>query len=92
MDNEQITKTLRTMSKFIVGLESEILGLRAAVTVLQVTVATLAEEEPTAFVAQLRDAERNTLQSLPASQRLQELSALMDFLEKHGDSLGQHKA
>ena len=92
MDDETVTRVLKGMAKLIVGMETDLLKMQASITILQVTVAGLAGEEPPAFLAQLRDAEQRALAGIPASRQLQELNELIQFLEQHGDSFGKNKA
>jgi hypothetical protein len=92
MDDETVERVLKSVMKLIVSLETELLELKASVTVLKVTVASLTAENPEVALAQLREVEQKTLETLPASRKLQEVTDMMNLLEQHGKSLGKHKA
>jgi hypothetical protein len=92
MDNEKVESILKGVSKLMVSMESDLLKMQTSVTVLQITVAALAGEEPTAFLARLREAEQKALAGVPASRQLQELTELMKLLDEHGNSFGKNQA
>jgi hypothetical protein len=83
---------LHGLAKLVVSMESELLELRVSITVLKLTAAALMGAEPTAALDDFREREMKVLESLPTSQKLREVRELIDFLEEHGKSFGEHKA
>jgi len=92
MDDDRLERLLRLLGKHIVDLSSELLELRASVTAVKVAVAGIIGDDPEAALAHFRDVEKKVLESLPASQKLQEVRDLIDLFEKHGKALGKNKA
>jgi hypothetical protein len=92
MDDERFERMLRLMAKQLVELNSGLLELTASVTALKVAVARLAGDDPEAALAHFRDVEKKALESLPASQKLQEARDLIAVFEKPGKTLGKNKA
>jgi hypothetical protein len=92
MDDETVGRVLKGIAKLMVRMESDLLKMQASVTVLQITVAALAGEEPTTFLARLRESEQKALAGVPVSRQLQELTELMNVLDEHGKSFGKNEA
>jgi hypothetical protein len=92
MDDDKVSRILRGMAKLMVRMESELLELQASVTVLKLTLARVTREDPQAVLDHMREAEQKALAGVPVSRQLQELTEVMDLLDKHGESFGKNKA
>ena len=88
---EWTERILRGIAKQVLAINSDLLELRASLTVLKLRVAKLAGDDLEAALDDFRQAEQKVVESLPASQKFQELRDLIDVLEKHGKTSGRTK-
>jgi hypothetical protein len=92
MADDRLERLALLLGRQIAELHSELLELRASVTAVKVAVAGILGDDPKAALEHFRVVEKTALESLPASQELQELRDLLAFYEQHRTALGKNKA
>jgi hypothetical protein len=92
MDDEQVRRVLQGLVRLCLNLHSELLELKASVIALKVTAASLTGDDPKQAMDQFRAAEQRIAAADPSSQQVQELTELLNVLEKHGRTFGKNQA
>jgi hypothetical protein len=83
MDEQQIVRALKVLQRELLRTQQNLAKANASITAMKGILASVVGVETKAFLAELEQAEKTALEATPVFQQAQEVSEIMEWLDKY---------